>query len=210
MIEINLLPEGFRKKESVRLSMPEIPIKKTLLIVSGVYFGAAVLLNAFMVTGRIQLSVAHGEIITMKERNQDILAHKKETEALKDRLGQAQAQSERKGLWSLLLNSISDSMTKGVWLTSFKMVENQEAPVKHKGLKPPASGKVRYLELQGCVIAQGQETAYIGKFIKSLKENVRLGEFFEQVELSGMNQKRIKDFDVYEVLVVCIVKGGKF
>ena len=43
MIEINLLPQELRKKESVKIALPDIPIKKTLIIAFGSFFGLQLL-----------------------------------------------------------------------------------------------------------------------------------------------------------------------
>ena len=66
------------------------------------------------------------------------------------------------------------------------------------------------LRIEGSVIGQGQETAYVGKFIKSLKDNEFMSGVLGDVTLSGMNQKKIKDYDVYDFIVLCPVKKDRF
>ena len=58
-------------------------------------------------------------------------------------------------------------------------------------------------------MGKGEETAYTGKFIKELKANSLFNGLFNDIELSQINQKRIKDFDVYDFVILCTFKKGK-
>ena len=65
------------------------------------------------------------------------------------------------------------------------------------------------LKLEGSVTASGQETAFIGKYVKSLKDNATFTELFRDIELSNINQRKIKEFDVYDFVLICKFRKGK-
>ena len=207
MIEINLLPEELRKKERVKLDLPEIPVFKILSVMLVVVVSTQILLSAFAVYQTIEFIGLKKGVETLTKENRAISARKAETAAMGTQLREIQAMTERKFLWSVLLNDLSDSMTKGVWLRSLSVttLAADETGSRKKGNAP----KGRVLNLEGSVIGSGQETAIIGKFIKQLKESPRFGELFEDIKLSAINQKKIKDFDVYDFVLVGIFKKEK-
>lgn len=195
MIEINLLPEELRRKEPSRIVLPDIPIKKTLVWAVGVFAGFQILLLGLVFYQKAELFGVRRQVQTLGAANKDITLEKSQTLAVQTKLKQVQALVSRKFSWTLLLNAISDSMTKGVWLRTLG-VES----VAQKG---------RVLKIEGSVAGPGQETALIGKFIKELKGQPLLSDLFAEIELSTMNQKKIKEFDVYDFTLVCTFKKEK-
>jgi hypothetical protein len=112
------------------------------------------------------------------------------------------------------MNALSDSMTKGVWLRGLSLsemtVQAPPAPAV-KGAPAPKTGgtsKEWFLKIEGSTVAQGQETAYVGKFIKELKDNKTLSGVFEGIELSDMNQRKIREYEVYDFVLMCKFKKG--
>ena len=194
MIEINLLPEELRKKEERVNLLAELPIKRGAIIFIIVFFALQGLLTvgAFYQTAHFKWMKA--EISRLKETNKMITAQKSETTLFKKRIGNAETVIQRPFLWSSLVNVLSDSVTKGVWLKNFSI--NSDAKISH-------------LKLEGSVVGKGEETALAGKFIKELKANPFFNELFSEIELSTINQKRIKDFDVYDFVILCTFKKGK-
>ena len=207
MIEINLLPEELRKKEKVALDLPEIPVFKILWVILAIVVSAQILLSIFAVYQTMELIQVKKGVETLAKENREISVRKAETVAMSVQLKEIQALTERKFLWSVLLNAMSDSMTKGVWLRSLSVttVAADDAGLRKKGSAP----KGRTLNLEGSVIGSGQETAIIGKFIKQLKETPQFGELFEDIKLSAINQKKIKDYDVYDFVLIGIFKKEK-
>lgn len=211
MIQINLLPAEFRKKESVKLVLPEIPIQKTLTIGLGVFFGAQILISAFAGYEKLELGFLRKEVASLDAELKTVTARKAETAFLERRLKEAGGVAKRKFAWSSLLNELSASTTKGVWLRDFSVQEGQESQVvKKKEGKNAAAAKVRYLKLEGSAIGPGQEMAFIGKFLKSLKENARLSALFGEIEVSSINQRKIKEYDVADFTMIFVFKKDKF
>ncbi len=208
MIEINLLPEELRKKEKIKLDLPEVPVFKILSTVLIVVISAQILLSTFAVYQKIEFIRTKKAVEKLINEDREIAARKAETLAMSNDLKEIKAMTERKFLWAVLLNALSDSMTKGVWLRSLSVatLAANEPTSKKKGGKVQ---KRRILNLEGSVIGSGQETAIIGKFIQQLKESPRFGEWFEDIKLSAINQKKIKDFDVYDFVLIGIFKREK-
>jgi hypothetical protein len=212
MIEINLLPEDLRKKETVKISLPEIPIKKTLFIGVGSVLALQVLFTLFTFWLRFEDGSLNRQIAALKESGKEIQRQKSETTAVFNRLKEARAITGRKFTWAQVLANLTNSMTKGVWLRTM-YVTNEEP--KSSSAKPvqgaeekKASGDT-YLVLEGSAMGQGQETAFIGKFLKQLKDNPLFSDLFSDIKPFNINQRRIKDFDVYDFMIYCRFKKEK-
>ena len=223
MILINLLPQELRKVETQKIVLPEIPIKKTLIISGFSVLGLLLLLTA--VVGFLSWREA-----SMRRQIERLTGELQETQKIKaltkislEKLMDIKSLTEKKFYWASLLNAISESMTKGVWLRSLTLDEVMEeaprrpaepskaaAPGKKTEKKPVATATpVRALRLEGSVTASGQETAFIGKYVKSLKENATFTDLFRDIELSNINQRKIKEFDVYDFVLLCKFRKGK-
>lgn len=210
MIEINLLPEDLRKKESVKITLPEIPIKKTLFVAGGVVISLQLLLTLYIVFLHFQFVALNGQITVLREANKEVLEVKIQTTGVLNRLKEARNATTRPFYWASLLNEISGCMTKGVWLRNLSVSEEEprstgaadkkaEAPAASTDGKKPA--KARFLVLEGSAVGQGQETAFIGKFLKQLKDSKLLSDLFYEIKPYNINQRRLKDFDVYDFMI---------
>lgn len=254
MILINLLPEELRKKEIVKLSLPELPSKKTIIRVIGAFLGIQILLTFFSVYQHFFVMPGlQKETTALATRLKDITDKKDQIISMNGRLKQIKDATDRKLYMAYLLNTLSGSMTKGVWLTSFSIETPTIAAKKgdkasKKGSKdalpadaakdsskakkekdgkdskkkdaakpkagnqkgadtaPEAPKKVTNLKLKGTVYAPNQETASIGRFLKELKSNRSFSDYFTDIELGNMSERKIKDYDVYDFEIVCRFK----
>lgn len=194
MIEINLLPEELRKKEERINILAELPIQRGAIVFVSAFFVIQLLASVYAFTLSSHMKVTRSEIAAMTATNKEIAAQKTRMILIKKRIEKGEAVTRRSFYWSEFLNALSNSVTKGAWLTSLSIVTND---------------KVSHLKLGGSVVGKGEETAYTGKFIKELKANPLFGELFDEIELSTINQKKIKDFDVYDFVIMCRFKKGK-
>ena len=213
MIQINLLPEELRKKERIRLSLPEVPIRKVLIVFFSVLFAVQASLSVFALVQKGRIGQVQKEITALKAQNKEITFQKGETASARTKLREIQALTERDFFWTKVLNDLSDSVTKGIWLVHLSL-EDIAAPPKgdEAGQKPrrgEARAMIKTLRIDGSAVGQGQETAFIGKFIKELKENPSLSEIFQEVKLSNINQKKIRDADVYDFSLTCLFRTEK-
>ena len=217
MIEISLLPEELRKKERIKVAMPEIPIKKTLFISLGVLVSFQLLFTLFtffLYTQEISLTK---NVVSLKESSKDVIAQKEEAEAIYNRLKEIRSVVSRKFYWSELLSSVSNSATKGVWLRNLSVTDQGPKPSgsDKASTEPQSSDKDKkaakdmYLVLEGSAVGQGQETAFIGKYLKQLKETPYFTELFSEIKPNNINQRRFKDFDVYDFTIHCKFRKEK-
>lgn len=207
MIEINLLPPEHRRKERRKLALPsDLPAGKVVLVTLGALFALQLVASAYGFFQSARLKRVEAEIARLKTENADVTLQKAEIDAMKARIREVDLLSERKFAWTALLNAFSDAISKGIWLTSFYVADG-EAPQSVGGETDGANAeRMRYLRIEGSAVGQGDETANIGKFIQSLKENAVISELIEDVRLININQKKIREFDVYDFLLVCIFK----
>ena len=194
MIEINLLPEELRKKDEKIDLLAELPIKRGAILFAILFFVFQALASVYAFTLSSHFKSMQFETANLTAANQQITARKSEILAIKKKITKGEAVARRPFYWASFLNALSDSCTKGVWLT---------------GLSTSNDGKFSQLRIEGSVVGKGEETAYAGKFIKELKSNVFFSDLFDSIELSTINQKKIKDFDVYDFVILCKFKKGK-
>ncbi|HXV18793.1 MAG TPA: hypothetical protein VD883_01815 [Candidatus Omnitrophota bacterium] len=212
MIEINLLPEELRKKESVPVKLPDIPTLKIFAITLAVLAALQILITLFAFVQKFELYSLRGRLVAMTETNKDITKVKNETRAVQARINQIQTLTTRPLYWSSFLSGLTASMTKGVWLRDLSVMEMDRAAASVRIKNLQSSGepesKIKLLRLEGGAIGKGQETAYIGKFLKSLKESPTLAPHFSQMELTNINQRKANDYDVYDFEILCVFKEG--
>ena len=192
MISINLLPEQMRKKESVWPAFSNLPIRKTLILGFSLLMGLQILAMLFVVVQRLELAHVKQEALVIKEKNRELFARKAEWAQMQKRDQVLKALMHRKFYWTLVLDALTQSMTKGVWLKGLSLTEDK-----------------RSLKLEGSVLAQGQETATVGKFIKELKEQPQLSALLGELQLSSMNQRKINERDVYDFVLAGFFKEDK-
>ena len=215
MIEINLLPEEMRKKESVKITLPDIPIKKTLIIGLGGFFGLQLLFTMFAFYLRFDAMLTGKQIEALKLSSQEIIRQKTETAVMYGRLKESRELFNRKFYWASLLSALSNSMTKGVWLRTFYVTDEEPKSAAMDKKPVPAdpkaekAAKSRYLVLEGSSVGSGQETAFIGKFLKQLKDSPMFSALFQDVKPYNINQRRIKEFDVYDFMIYCKFRKEK-
>ena len=227
MIEVNLLPEELRKKEMPRLALPQVPIKGQLAIIVAFLVAHALFLGG-AIYRQAEMSTCKGQIDQLRIANQRIMAQKAEVVQTQARMHQIEAVTERKFYWVQLLNSLSDVMVKGVWLNTLSVSD------KGEGMRGAAAGGVggasknakaaaknthernkvgdismRFFKIEGSAVGGGQETAMIGKFIKEIKGNQFFSSLLADVELANINQRRIREVDVYDFLLEARVRPEK-
>ena len=195
MIEVNLLPEELRKKDERIDILAELPIQRGAIIFVIAFFVIQCLASVYAFYLSSHFKATQAKIEKMTLANKQITEQKAFTMAVKKKIEKGEVVAHRPFYWAAFLNALSDSTTKGIWFTSISVFND---------------GKVSQLKLQGSVYSGGgEETAYIGKFIKELKSNAFFNEVFEEIQLPPINQKKIKDFDVYDFTILCNFKKGK-
>lgn len=227
MIEINLLPEELRKKQVTRIALPELPVKKALITVGGGVVALQILATLLAFWVAAENAVSRQQLAALTEATKQTIELKKKSSALQGRVREYEEISRRPFRWAGLLSALTEAMTKGVWLRALRvedMVVAAPAPpeeqkaAKKTGKSSKASERraaaaktltVQVMKIEGSVIAPGQETAYVGKFLKSLKDNAGFSRIFVDAELSNVTQRKIQTYEVYDFVISCRFKGEK-
>jgi len=253
MILINLLPPELRRKEAPKLSLPDIPVKKTLLVVGAGILALQLLLSITAVFYSTRYAIAKHEAATLSSKLQSVNQAKKRISVVAKKMQDIRTLTEKNFYWASILNEISMTATRGIWLRSLTVEEatvqkkskagdidveggkktkkeslkkaapeKKSADAKKKSDKKSDKGDSdkkketttetqRFLRLDGsCVGAAGQETALVGKYLKALRDDAYFKELFgDDINLSGMNQRKLGEADVFDFTIQCRFKKGK-
>lgn len=213
MIQVNLLPEELRRKQGVSIALPDLPIKKVFTIFFPLFLTAQIALSGYAVFQKSRIKTIETEIETLRTQTKHIARRKNEIISINGRTKEIESLTERRFFWTSVIAELTSSVSKGVWLTGLSVVETHEAETKSGDKKSGAAPKIRdiyYLRLEGSASGEGQETAFVGKYIKEIKDNPLLGDLFGDVKLSTINQKKIRDIDVYDFVLMCVFKEGRY
>jgi Tfp pilus assembly protein PilN len=123
MIQINLLPPDMRRKESPKILLPEIPIKKTLVIVAGSIIALQLLLSLAAGVLAFQSGATKAAIEKLSSEVAETRRIKEASVGALNKLKDIRTLTNKKFYWASLLNAITDSVSKGVWLRSLSLDE---------------------------------------------------------------------------------------
>lgn len=226
MIEINLLPEEFRKKKRVAdtvnvstIDLKTFPVVKIALAACG--FVAAIQVFLFVIG-----VIAAANFNITEKRYKEILPKKQEAESVGNQLermtNKVSAINElmvKRFSWAKKLNTLSDSMTPGVWLTALEYDEKSAEPARAADTDPdekaPGPGESaaalkapsRYLIISGAASSMGEEgAALIGRFIKNLKSNSSFYSDFSDIQLGTIKRAKMEDQEVMAFKITCLFK----
>ena len=217
MIELNLLPQELRKQRK-KIELPDLP----LIPISAAIIGALVVIQ--LVLGF--LIMVSNKQLTSAEKTWKVLAPKKaEFDKIKKEIAlTAQKTNAIEGLitdrfnWASFLNELSNSLTANIWLTELSYNEQkttaQPSSKKKKrkavieASKQPTEQSVeRFLMMSGAASGKDEEgTAYIARFIKSLKNNKGFFSNFDDVELVSIKKGTVSGKDVMNFSISCKFK----
>ena len=190
MIEINLLPEGLRKKPAIQFTLPQEYLKSALFIAIALIVILHILLQVFIITKGTLLASSGRRMALIQPQRQLVDEMKSEVQnykALRDLFMQAGAKRMRV---VKVLNLISDALPQGVWLAELSL--SQEAG-----------------ELSGaCVSAEGLEIAQVGKLLNALRQEPELMRAFPELELSSVKRRKLGPSEIVE-FVMSVKKQAK-
>lgn len=225
MIEINLLPEEAKKKkrsapkiDASMIDLSSVPVIKIFMAAIGAIL---VIQLALFIIGVI----SGATFKSLKLEYRDIMPKKQETENLKKQVDvtykKVTAIDElmvKRFSWEKKLNSLSDSIIPGIWLTELQYNEKltnvgvpkiaKRSSARKKPVQAAESTLSRYLILSGAAFSKDEEgTAVIGRFMKSLKDDTAFYSDFSDIELGTIKRE---DFDGQEIMtfkITCFFKA---
>lgn len=249
MILINLLPPELRRKETPKFVLPEIPVQKTLLVLAAAVLVLQILLSIVALFYSTRYKIAQNETAKLSVKLESVRQAKKKISVAGKKMQDIRTLTEKKFYWTLILNEISMTATRGIWLRSLSVEEmdvpkpvkevaapkektgkttkekmEKKKPEETKDSKKKPAGKssstkknaaemetYSVMKLEGsCSGGAGQETALIGKYLKSLRDNAYFRELFDSnINLSGMNQRKLGEADVFDFIIYCRFKKEK-
>lgn len=225
MIEINLLPDEFkkRKRAAPKIGVKNINLEKIPLIKIAIITVSVVVIIQLIVSG---MGLLGNAILSSLEKNyKEILPQKEQAQQLKAQISRMSKKvvsidelMVKRSSWAKRLNDLSDSMTPGVWLTQLeydeKLTEKPKSSAAAVKGKNGAEGKPvmekvleRYLIISGSASNTGEEgTALVGRFIKNLKENPAFYSDFSDIELGAIKREQVSGQEIMTFKITCLFK----
>jgi hypothetical protein len=223
MIELNLLPKDLKVTPAKKISSIKIKVPKiapgpviigaiSFILVSQMLLGLA----AFMQQNRLTKLTA--EVTTMASQGEVALALKKEVSELSKKFAIIDSLTAGSLIWSKKLYDLNNSVIDGVWLTSLSLEElapqgvpGQAAPVYGSAQMPGDTVGKQILILKGSAVSptSEEETALVGKFIESLRNNKDFYGDFEDIKLSSIQRKKTGSMEVMDFTIICYFKSGR-
>ena len=222
MIELNLLPLELRKKKSA-FSFEKLPdaarvpmqfLSRLPLRLVGFYAGGALLvLYTLAVLG---VFVNQHALNRLKKEWEQVAPQREKINLLSseyaelDAVEKAVQKLNHHFSWSKKLQDLSGAMVRGVWLRELSIGERHRDTASQQG----ATGGVgklpeKLLILTGSAASsKGDQTAVVGRFIRSLKENQDFFSDFTNVELESIKRRSIQSQDVMDFKIICTFKEG--
>jgi len=211
MIEINLLPPEIKKRKR-KIELPDISFLPIIAGLLGVIVIIHLLLGMTLALKAKSLKRLERKWETVLPNKQKADKMKSELTAMRGKIDAIDKLIKNRRSWARRLNDISDAMIPGVWLNKL-WLENRiiiqepvvrsdtgEAGGKVKETKvEPKKIVISSLHLNGSAIAAGgEETATIGKFIRSLKDNENFFSDFKDIESASIQRTKLKDEEIMD------------
>ncbi|HQP92303.1 MAG TPA: PilN domain-containing protein [Candidatus Omnitrophota bacterium] len=189
MITINLLPVAMRKAERKRVALPaNFPYKIYLVGIAAVLVCMHFLLFSLMIVKKIQTVSLRNSWSKIEPESKQTSSVKKEIKDLEAESAQIKTNIAREFSMTELLSSLSAAIPNGLWLESFSFGD--------KGMV-----------VQGSVVSlQQNEMTLIGKFLQDLKNNKVFSKVFSKIDLSSVQRRTIKTYDVVDFILIGEIK----
>ena len=185
MIEINLLPEELRKKKSEPAFNLNIEAEKLKFLAIGGAVGILLLIVIVLFFGSFIRGAQINRLLAREKKFSDRLSKidsiNKEITVLKTKMGVLDQLTKRKFLWAEKFNQLSDLVLPGIWFTRvYTDFENR-------------------LIIEGSVISKSEEAmAFVGKFMKNIKDDQRFFSDFKNIKLESVQRKNKDERDVVD------------
>ena len=221
MIELNLLPQEFRKKKRKKIELPKLPI----IPFAAVIFGVLIVLQVSLM-GIIFL--LKGQEARLGKKWEEVLPKKSEMDKLKKEIGDINKQADainnlmkERVLWARILNEISSNITPNIWLTflsydektekkQVKQTSKKTSRKKSKKKQTLETYEVRTLLISGNAAGRGEEApAYIARFINALKSNKEFSTYFREIEPVSMKKIQVAGEEIMDFTLLCTFKEEK-
>jgi len=230
MIEINLLPEELRKKESalkkidiMAAVLRNVSFAKFAVIIFAALALVHILLFTFGMVNKMKFEAFSEKRKLLGDGEKDAMALKLKSDIMNEKKAAIDQLMVKRFEWSNKLNDLSDSLTAGIWLSELSYNERdvempgQKARDDESGTaggkekaRAPDKRTLKYMTISGYAASKGEEgTASIGKFIKALKANEGFYRDFSDIELGSIKRDKIEGQDVMSFSITCLFAETK-
>ncbi|MFH0839363.1 MAG: hypothetical protein V1893_04165 [Candidatus Omnitrophota bacterium] len=206
MIEINLLPEEYKKIKKTRILVLPKGIK---FFISLWFFGLFLMLGLFLTitieAKIVRLGKINKEWSLLQSKNKELEALKSQAVQLENEITAYKKIFTRSFFWSEKLNSISGNLVDGIWFTSLH-IGSGGAPASQISTLPSKS-VIRSMVISGSVFSIADTGIdSLNQFIGNLKRDEEFSRDFKTIELTSVQSKKIADKEVQDFTVVLSLK----
>ncbi len=196
MIEINLLPDKYKKRE---IQLPDLGGLKIVPIIIGIVsflVGLYLILTIISTVKSNTLNRLENEWQSISVQQQQAAKLKGEMEGLEKKADLIDSLIAERLLWSKKLNQLSDLMIDGIWLESLSLDKRKDKEV---------------LILEGDVVSRKkEETALIGEFMQKLRQDKKFFSDFKEIELESIKRRHIGETEIMQFnLVLFLAQRNK-
>ncbi len=193
MIEINLLPDDVKEARKSVAETMDVPILPIAGGVVGIVL-AIQLIVIFMATGSsMTLGKLKKEMESIGPKKKEILELNSKLNELKNKVQAIDELTGDRLLWAEIMNTLSDSMTQSVWLTTFNYEKRDTQQV---------------LAIEGySTEASESGTAIIAKLINELKNNPEFFKYFQEIELDSLRSSMYENKEIMRFRLLCTFKN---
>ncbi|OGX26850.1 MAG: hypothetical protein A2787_06630 [Omnitrophica WOR_2 bacterium RIFCSPHIGHO2_01_FULL_48_9] len=197
MIDINLVPPHLQRKKGRGLLGKGINIPREVII--GLVGGFFVILLLISILFQITIFAQYAQRKRLKQEWEAILPAKTRADTVINQLRTSQTKIKsveditggKKIKWAQKLNTINDSLSRGVWLKS-------------------VVGNKQRLVIEGSAVSKGKdEMSNVHEFAASLKKNKGFGEYLSDLELGSIQRRAIKTVEVADFSMTANVQKAK-
>lgn len=228
MIEINLLPEESKKKESrfnkidfSGLAVKNVSVVNIAITAIGILMAVHFILFLVGNTSKMaygSLSKKYNELLPGKKIADTLKA---EVDVINKKVSAIDGLMVNRFSWAKKLNALGDSVTPGIWLSDLIYDERAgETTVQVKGKAGKGNKEssrlvmervvFKYLVISGYATSMGEQgTELIAKFIKSLKDNPEFYSGFSEIKLDSIKSDKVLDQEVMSFKITCLFKQGE-
>lgn len=180
MIIINLLPLCQRKTERRINLSANFPYKAYLFAAIAVLLFLHFSLFSLAVVKKIQIMRLSGAWSKMEPESKESASVRRDIKELEARANTLRGIFSRRASLTEILSGLGLSLPRGLWLESFSYGDEG-------------------LVIQGSVVSLEQnEMTLIGRFLQDLKNNKVFQAVFSKIELSSVQRRTVKTYDVVD------------
>ncbi len=195
MIEINLLPEELRKKKGLKeLEIERLAAMPVVLIVIASLIVAQLLLALMIQVKKASLNSLNKKLSSISTLSSETRKSEDELKEALIKIGIVEELTRLRFKWAKKLNDLSDSVVSGIWLRSVN--------IKKAGLTAQPEGERRAFVIEGSSLILGEgESRAVGNFVNALKENASFSQNFDEIELTKVERRKIKETELMDFII---------